>query len=98
MRRPSGRWPRKDANPVRELSHRARLVCKLASLLLGMVTAAIFIALGGSRLARPALAAVGHRSTPAGKTATAALAKLPLYFVRNQGQADRRVAYYVQGR
>ena len=28
----------------------------------------------------------------------AALGKLPLYFVRNRGQEDSRVAYYVQGR
>jgi hypothetical protein len=35
--------------------------------------------------------------TKASKIDAAALQRLPLSFVENRGQADRRVAYYVQG-
>jgi hypothetical protein len=41
--------------------------------------------------------AVATKAAPAGPRNLADLGKLPLYFIENRGQLDRRVAYYVPG-
>jgi len=58
----------------------------------------------GDRAAEPGAASgVAYSTTPVvskamRRTAQEAYGKLPLYFVENRGQADPRVAYYIQGR
>lgn len=41
---------------------------------------------------------ISNQSSPSAEAAKAGLDNLPLYFLANRGQLDRRVAFYVPGR
>src|SRR5687767_12135459 len=61
---------------------------------------AVTLAATSATPGKPKLLAPDARSKPTAATDVRVheFGKLPLYFVENQGQADERVAYYVQGR
>ncbi|KKL20761.1 hypothetical protein LCGC14_2452240 [marine sediment metagenome] len=77
-----------------------------ARLRIGLTTANLAMMLAGllgAAMLTVALAASHGSGSVVGSVASPeaavqeAMAKLPLYFIKNEGQADRRVSYYLQG-
>src|SRR3954469_22810724 len=52
----------------------------------------------GAQTSVATAAPAAEQAEPPGHSAGASLTTLPLYFIENQGQVDKRVAFYLQGR
>lgn len=85
---------------ARRLSRRVRLLCSLilTALLIGLIGALIY----RSQPPLQVVSAARHSALKAASEAPSRMnnsfGKLPLYFVENRGQANDRVAFYIQGK